>query len=294
VGSNLILFGQATKGVSHCNEGVALWDENGSVSDLITYGDDPGSIGRAYAACGLWFLGYPDQATCWMNEAVAVAERTAYLPSLAFALNLARILDILCGAFDLAHSRAERTTEICARDVLPQRIAFSAVCDGRALVGMGQSECGHRKLISGLNEWHRLNARVWSGAFGTWATEACADIGRFEEAFEVASKTRDYIEQCLERAFEPELHRVIGTVFWKTGGPVERVEECFLRAIELSRVRELRSWELRAATSLALLWRGQDRYAEALDLLPPVYGWFTEGFGTTDLREAKVLLDNLS
>ena len=103
------------------------------------------------------------------------------------------------------------------------------------------------------------------------------------------------IKRNSERTFEPESHRVRGKLLLQQGiAPTEDVEGCFWRGLELARKQSAKSWELRAATSLAALWRGLGRRSEAYDLLAPVYGWFTEGFDTPDLKAAKALLNELT
>jgi len=103
------------------------------------------------------------------------------------------------------------------------------------------------------------------------------------------------IKRNSERTFEPESHRVRGKLLLQQGiAPTEDVEGCFKRGLELAREQCAKSWELRAANSLAALWRDQGKRSEAYDLLAPIYGWFTEGFDTPDLKEAKALLDEFS
>jgi hypothetical protein len=121
-----------------------------------------------------------------IGEALHAAKGSSYRPMLPFALNLACTLDILSGAFASAYERAEQTFAICADHPLPPRLAFAAVCRGRALVGMGEPQRGCVQVIEGLKEWHRLNSKIWTGAFGTWATEACLASGRIGEAVMIA------------------------------------------------------------------------------------------------------------
>jgi predicted ATPase len=273
-------------------EGSALWDACGTREEVVTYGDDPGSTGRAYTGWALWFLGFPEQATGVMNEAVRAAERLSFPFVTAFVFNLASTLDILSGAFASASHRADKTFAICTDHVLPQRVAFALMCSGRALIPGGDAELGHARVVEGFDQWRKLRARTWTGAFGTWAAEACAATDRLQEALAISGQTLEHIQRVNERAFEPEGHRIRGELLLQAAA-IGDAEECFRRALAVAREQRTRSWELRAATSLARLLNDQGRYGEARNLLAPVYGWFTEGFDTPDLKDAKALLDEL-
>jgi predicted ATPase len=121
--------------------------------------------------------------------------------------------------------------------------------------------------------------------------EAHAAVGRLEDALRISAQTLDHIHRVNERAFEPESHRVRGELLLRQGGAAAKdAEGCFWHALELAREQCAKSWELRAASSLAALWRDQGKRSEAYDLLAPIYGWFTEGFDNPDLEEAKALL----
>jgi tetratricopeptide (TPR) repeat protein len=291
-GTDLVFEGNSYVGLELLREGSALWDAYGTREEVVTYGDDPGSTGRAYTGWALWFLGFPEQATGVMNEAVGAAERLSFPFVTAFVLNLASTLDILSGAFASASHRADKTFAICADHVLPQRVAFALMCSGRALIAAGDAELGHARVVEGFDQWRKLRARTWTGAFGTWAAEACAATGRLQEALAISDQTLDHIQRVNERAFEPEGYRIRGGLLLQAAA-IGDAEECFRRALAVAREQHTRSWELRAATSLARLLNDQGRRGEARDLLAAVYGWFTEGFDTPDVKEAKALLDAL-
>jgi predicted ATPase len=124
--------------------------------------------------------------------------------------------------------------------------------------------------------------------------EVHGDLGRPAEGLEVVQEGLDHAAQTGERFYEAELHRLRGELLLRSPGGEASAEGCFLRAIELARSQGAKSWELRAATSLARLWADEGKRAQADALLAPVYGWFTEGFDTADLKEAKALLEGLA
>ena len=157
----------------------------------------------------------------------------------------------------------------------------------------------------GADHVHAI-ASAWDAYLSTGATlfapmqrsylaMAYADIGQFDDARKCMGEAIAVAENTKERWFEPEVHRIAGEIeLLSPERDMTRAEGHFQRALEIARAQQTRSWELRAATSLARLWRDQGKRQEAHDLLAPVYGWFTEGFDTLDLKEAKALLEELS
>ena len=122
--------------------------------------------------------------------------------------------------------------------------------------------------------------------------KAYADLGQFDDAWRCIAEAITGIETSKERWYEAEIHRVAGEIALKSPEPdAAKAEAYFERALSVARAQQAKSWELRAAMSMARLWRDQGKRDEARNLLAPVYGWFTEGFDTLDLKEAKVLLD---
>ena len=132
-------------------------------------------------------------------------------------------------------------------------------------------------------------------AFCTLLAEAYVQVGQLEDAWRMLSEALDAVEESGQRYHEAETYRLEGHLHLRGANPdIEQAEACFQRAIDIARHQQAKSWELRAAMSLARLWATQGRRDEARDLLAPVYGWFTEGFDTTDLKDAKALLDELA
>ena len=132
-------------------------------------------------------------------------------------------------------------------------------------------------------------------AFYTLLGEAYGQLGQLEDAWRMLSGALDAVEESSQRYYEAEIYRFKGHLHLREARPdVEQAHTCFQRSLEIARHQQAKSWELRAAMSLARLWATQGRRGEAHDLLAPVYGWFTEGFDTTDLKDAKALLDELA
>jgi predicted ATPase len=138
-------------------------------------------------------------------------------------------------------------------------------------------------------------AKLFRPAFYTFLGEAYGQMGQLEDAWRMLSGALDAVEESSQRYCEAEIYRFKGHLHLREARPdVEQAQTCFQRSLEIARHQQAKSWELRAAMSLARLWATQGRRGEAHDLLAPVYGWFTEGFDTADLKEAKALLNELA
>ena len=147
-------------------------------------------------------------------------------------------------------------------------------------------------LRSGLAAYRATGAELWMPHYTAFLAEACAIAGQVDQAVTLLGEALQIIERTGERWLEAELYRHKGQLLLRQGRS-EAAEEMYSNALSIARGQEANLWKLRSATSLARLRRDQGRYAEARDLLAPVYGWFTEGFDTPYLKEAKALLDEL-
>jgi predicted ATPase len=169
----------------------------------------------------------------------------------------------------------------------------ATVCRGVALVGLGQQAEGIAQIQTGLAAWHETGARSLDTQWLGFLAEAHLQAGKFDDALSTLDRATETAAATGECHYQAELHRLRGVVLAETGESAEAAS-WFQRAIDTARGQEAKSLELRAATSLARLWRDQGKRAQARDLLAPVYGWFTEGLDTADLRDAKALLDELA
>jgi predicted ATPase len=151
-----------------------------------------------------------------------------------------------------------------------------------------------QRITSALILWRSTGSTYWVPLFLSYLARAYAELGQFEEAWRSIREAMMTVETTKERLFEAEIYRVAGEIALKSPNQdTTKTEAYFERALSVARQQQAKSWELRAAMSMARLWRDQGKRDEARDLLAPVYGWFTEGFDTSDLKEAKTLLDEL-
>jgi predicted ATPase len=158
----------------------------------------------------------------------------------------------------------------------------------------GRASEAEEMLISGISAYRATGATIYLPFYLPHFARAHAELGQFEEAWRCIGEAMTTVETAKEKWCEAEVHRVAGEIALMSPEPdAVKAEAYFERALSVAWAQEAKSWELRAATSMARLWREQGKRDEAHDLLAPIYGWFTEGFDTLDLREAKTLLDKL-
>jgi len=149
-------------------------------------------------------------------------------------------------------------------------------------------------MTSGITGFRSTGATVWDPFYLSYLARAHAELGQFDDAWRYVGEAMTAVETTKERWFEAEIQRIAGEIALKSPVPdAAKAETYFERALAVARQQQAKSWELRAAMSMARLWRDQGKRHEARDLLAPVYGWFTEDFDTLDLKEAKALLDEL-
>src|SRR5919106_1336871 len=295
-GTTLVLLGRFADAEAALKEGITIDDAVVDWEDpahLLLYTERAGVVCRLHSAWTFWFLGFPDRASESIEAGLALGRRLAHVPSLAFALIWAALLHNLRREFAEARARAEAAIQIASEYRLPQWLAFATICRGFALVGIGQRTEGIAQLQTGLADWNGTGARVLDTQWLGFTAEACAQAGRFDDALAALDRATATVAATGEGYYQAELQRLRGGLLGEAGDAAEAAS-WLQQAIDTACSQQAKSLELRAATSLARLWRDRGRGAQAHSLLAPVYGWFTEGFDTADLKDAKALLDELA
>jgi class 3 adenylate cyclase/predicted ATPase len=279
----------------HCEQGLALYDRDEHRAHALRYGGhDPGACAQYHAAPALWLLGYPDQAVAISSDAVRLASELAQPFSLALALAHASFLHQFRGEAHLAQERAEATATLSVEQGFPHYRATGTLMRGWAAAVRGDFEAGTAALQEGLAALRAAGANVRRSYYLALLADVCGRAGRPEAGQNAIAEALAFAEESGERWWEAELHRLSGELLLvQSGENRAQAEGCFLRASEIARQQSAKAFELRAATSLGRLWAQQGKPAQAHDLLAPVYGWFTEGFETQDLKHARALLDEL-
>jgi DNA-binding SARP family transcriptional activator/predicted ATPase len=294
LGFILFCLGEYTMARDHLGQVIAFYvPEQHHRAFLLLPGADAGLSSLAYDACSLWCLGYPEQALKRSQEALDLARELGHPFSLA---------DVLCFGGCLFHAmrrdaqalrdHADELKRLAGAN-LPGWSASGTWYQGGAMALLGQVEEGIAHMHEGIAIHQSLGARCYlSGTFCSLA-EAQAMRGHPEEALTTLDEALAMVEETDERHWEAELYRLRGELLLMQGDQTE-AEASLQMAVEVARRQQAKSWELRATTSLAGLWQRQGKVDEARQVLAEIYGWFTEGFATRDLREARALLDELS
>jgi predicted ATPase len=259
-------------------------------------GHDPGVCGLSVAALSLWILGYPDQALQSLREALTLAQALAHPPSLAPALDFATMLHQSRREHQAAHERAEALMALATEQGFAQHVAQATIMRGWVLAAQGQGAEGTAQMRQGLAA-HQATGIARQRLYYPLLAEAYGSIGQTAEGLSLLAEALATVDRTGERGWAAELHRLQGELLLAQVGERQQVPEaeaCLHQALDVARRQQAKSWELRAATSLSRLWQQQGKRAEAHELLAPIYGWFTEGFDTADLQEAKALLEALT
>jgi class 3 adenylate cyclase/predicted ATPase len=250
---------------------------------------------RTHAAVTLWFLGYPEQARTHLHDALALAHELAHPFSLALARWSAAWVAQLRRDVPAVYEHAEAAVALAVEWSFPLYAALGTIIRGWALSMQDWGEAGVIEVRQGLAAYRATGAVQAVPFLCTLLAEAYERLGRPEDGLQALAEAHTLVEQHEERWWEAEIARLRGVLLLRQPGTPQAEAEAWLqRALDVARRQEAKSLELRAATSLAHLWQQQDKQAEAHALLAPVYGWFTEGFDTADLQEAKTLLEALA
>ncbi|MFI4947926.1 MAG: AAA family ATPase [Alphaproteobacteria bacterium] len=292
-GRNLMLVGGFAASRMHLEEVLALYDPASHRALIHQAGDDPHVNAQAVLGIVLFCLGYPEQALARTNAALAAAEKLAHLPSLASSLAYCTVPFWLDGDDAALGERADQLVTMATEHSFAQWHASGTVFRGWVSVKNGDVTEGLSLLRSGSTAFRATGAEAWLPFFLAVLARACDIAGQVEEGLAQLDDALQIAGRTGQHWLEAELYRHKGQLLLRQGA-AEAAEELYRNALSIAQEQEAKLWELRAAASLARLRRDQGRRAEACELLAPVYGWFTEGFDTPDLIEAKALLDELS
>jgi predicted ATPase len=251
-------------------------------------------ICHSYAAWTQWCLGYPEQGLARSVEAATVAQHLAYPFSLAHAMVLAALFHSLRRDVCLSQACAESAIVLATEQGFPHHRAIGALLHGWTLAHQGQAQDGIAQLHQGLRACQVIGVELLRPHYLALLADAHGIIGQHALGLQVLTEALTRMDTTGERVWEPELYRLKGALLLQSASAhAPEAETCFHHAISIAQSQQAKSWELRATTSLARLWQQQGKRAEAYEILAPIYGWFTEGFDTADLQEAKALLEEL-
>jgi serine/threonine protein kinase/predicted ATPase len=283
----------------HMEQGIAMYDPKRHSSHTDLYGQDPGVTCLAFGAVALWLLGYPVQAVERSREAVSLGRELGQPSTLALALYFAAILRQYRREGAAVRENAEATIAIATEHGFALWLAAGLVMRGCALTEQGEWASGIAQLRQGFAAFVATGAATHRTYHLALLAEALGREGRTEEGLGVLAEAMALMHDTGEAFHGAELHRLRGEFLLRQKAAEaeaarREAEACFRRALTIAREQQAKSLELRAAMSLTRLYLKQDRQAEARPLLAKCYDWFTEGFDTPDLQEAKALLEQVS
>jgi predicted ATPase len=323
LGVPLYWQGELPLALTHFEQGARLYDPQLHRSHAFRYGLDPGVSCLLYSAWTHGLLGYADQSLTKGNEALSLARNISHPFSLGYAMIAVVMVHVQRQESLVAREQAEHTIAFCREQGFSFFLAAGQIARGWALAHEGQKEEGVTQLRQGLALWQAMGQELIRPYYLSFLAEAYESIGEVEQGLACVAEAFSLIEKSDERLAEAELYRLKGTLTLQSQTSLKQVQDksqtsqeqsenpkspilnpqsnaevkaegYFLKAIAIAQKQQAKSSELRATVSLARLWQRQGKQHEAHLTLSEIYNWFTEGFDTKDLQEAKALLEELS
>jgi len=297
MGLSLMHRGDIAKARAHLDRAISLYDpgEHRHLATRFGFGQDQGAAILSWRSVALWLLGYPEAALADAERALQVARASAHSATLAYVLNFGVLPRIFCG--DFAAAKALINEFVPLKDQIGSLSwgAWGTVQRGWIMAVTGKTAEAVQIIASGVAAMRSTGNTMWMPMWLSLLAKANSEIGEIDEASRCIETAMTAVETTQERWHEAELNRVAGEIaLLSPERDVAKAEAYFARALEVARRQQAKSWELRAAMSMARVWRDQGRRPQARKLLAPVHGWFNQGFDTLDLKQAKTLLDELA
>jgi predicted ATPase/class 3 adenylate cyclase len=294
LGATCFFLGAFPVARQHMEDGIARYTPDQRRAPVFRMGHDPGVGCRAVAALTLWLLGYPVQALALLHEALALAQELSHPASLVMVQCWAAYLLQWHRDVSAVYEHAEAAVALSTEQGFAQWAAQGTILRGWALARQGQGEEGLAQVRQGIAAYRATGARLNIPHYCTVLADVATHVGHPQDGLQALAEALAVMETTEVRFYAAELHRLKGACLLGQAVPdAAQAAACFRQALDIARRQEAKSWELRAATSLARLWQSQGKRQDAYDLLAPVYEWFTEGFDTADLQDARALLQEL-
>jgi class 3 adenylate cyclase/predicted ATPase len=295
-GNALTLMGDFVEGKEHFDRALAIYDPSEHRPLTTRSGRDVGVTLLSVRSGCLWELGYPTASRNEGERAVNEAREIGHAPTLMFALFWASWHHMNYGHYAKAQSLLDELGVLAdEKDASLFWKATAIAFQGALFALTGKASDAVRAITSGMTSLRSTGAALYEPWHLWHLAMAYAELGQPDEARRCIDDAIAKVERSMEKWCEAEVHRIAGEIALKSPAPdTEKAQKHFERALSGARQRQMKSFELRAAISLARLWRDQGKVQQSCELLAAVYGWFTEGFDTLDLKEAKALLDELA
>jgi predicted ATPase len=294
MGTALMFGGDLVPAQEHLLQGIARYELHEHRSLAVTYHQEPASGAFMWNSRNLWLMGYPDQAQGMLAEAVNLAQEVAHPFTLVFVFANAVIREIESRAFQSALNYNQALNELAQDQSAPLWLNEVQLMNGICHAHMDSKTQGPiASLTQALATRTNMGVMIFRVKLTSWLAEAHLIAGEPQNGLIALTEAMDRMNEFGERDWEAELYRIKGELLLLPGGSDTEAEEGFNQALEVARRQSAKSLGLRAAMSLGRLWQKQGKQAEARELVAGIYGWFTEGFDTPDLIDAKALLEEI-
>jgi predicted ATPase len=295
MGHALLLTGEIAAARVHYSQGLALYDPVKHRPFATRFGQDISVANTGFRSLARWLLGYPEKALADADRALEDAQQIGQAATLMFALNYTAKTKIHCGHFVAANSLLEQVIALADQKGAPYWKGFGMSEQACILLATGDTSTAVNQLKLGMTTLCSTGATLFVPWLLSNLARAYGDLGELDDARRCIDEATTAMQTSKQRWCEAETNRIAGEIsLLSPKRDVARAEAYFERALAIARQQQAKSWELRAAMSLARLWRDQGKVQQACEQLAPVYGWFSEGFDTRDLKEAKALLEELA
>jgi predicted ATPase len=294
MGMSLLATGDIAESQAHLDRSIALYDPGEHRPLAMRFGMDLRASTLSYRSFASWFLGYPEAALAAADLALKDAREIGQAATLMYTLNFIPLTYIYCGDYAAAKAQADEVVALADEKGSLFWKAFGMMNQGWLFALTGKASDAVQMITSGITAWRSTGATLWAPLRMSHLARAYAELGQFDDAWRSVGEAITAVKTAKERWCETEIHREAGEIaLMSPEADAAKAEACFERALAIARAQQAKSWELRAGMSMARLWRDQGKRQQARNLLAPVYSWFTEGFETLDLKDAKTLLDEL-
>ncbi len=295
MGLSLLHTGDIADGRAHLDRAIALYDPVEHRPLATRFGQDVGAASLSWKSLASWLLGYPEAALADASRALKVARETGHSATLTYVLNFSIWTLIHCGNYSAASVLIDEYIPLKDQIESVFWAGWGTMQRGCVLALTGKASDAVQTITSGIGAMRSTETTMWMPVWLSYLARAQAEVGQFDLVGRCIGEAMTAVETAKERWYEAEVSRIAGEIALLSPEPdVAKAEAHFGRALAVAQKQRAKSWELRAATSMARLWRDQGRRPQARKLLAPIHGWFNEGFDTLDLKQAKRLLDELT
>jgi tetratricopeptide (TPR) repeat protein len=290
----LSAIGEFDRALEHSEKTVCIYEPLKHHRPLVfQVGCDLKGSSLCYSSFALWFLGYPDRGKQRVRDAIAFSCKMAHPYTHSYALFYATVFHQLCRDVQAVQETAAEELRLSTEYGFQMWVGVMTAYQGWVLAEQGRPEEGMAQIREGNAAGPAAGIRVYHSMYLALLVDACVKAGQTEEGLAALEEALALVEETELRFYEAELHRRQGELLLLRGDDEDEVERHYQRAIDVARRQNAKSWELRATTSLARLWQKLGKKNEARKRLAEIYGWFTEGFATPDLKDAKALIKEL-